>query len=41
MANYEIETITRAKQNARNVRKKLRKYCPTTRVVYGTEVVLQ
>ena len=41
MANYEIETITRAKQNARNVRKKIRKYSPTTRVVDGTEVVLQ
>ena len=41
MANYEIETITRAKQNERNVRTKLRKYSPTTRVVYGTEVVLQ
>ena len=41
MANYEIETITRAKQNERNVRTKLRKYSPTTRVVYGPEVVLQ
>ena len=29
MANYEIETITRAKQNERNVRTKLRKYSPT------------
>ena len=41
MANYEMETIARVKQNERNVRKKLRKYSPTTRVVYGTEVVLQ
>ena len=40
MANYEMETITRAKQNERNVRTKLRKHSPT-RVVYGTEVVLQ
>ena len=41
MANYEIETITRAKHNERNVRKKIRKYSPKTRVVYGREVVLQ
>ena len=41
MANYEMETITRAKQNERNVRTKLRKHSSTTRVVYGTEVVLQ
>ena len=41
MANYEMETITRVKQNERNVRTKLRKYSPTTRVVYGTAVVLQ
>ena len=41
MANYEMETITRAKQNEQNVRTKLRKHSPTTRVVYETEVVLQ
>ena len=41
MANYEMETIVRVKQNERNVRTKLRKYIPTTRVVYGTEVILQ
>ena len=41
MENYEMETIARVKQNEQNVRTKLRKYSPTTRVVYGTEVVLQ
>ena len=41
MANYEMETIARVKQNERNVRTKLRKYSSTTRVVYGTEVVLK
>ena len=44
MANYEMETIARAKQNEQNeqnVRTKLRKHSPTTRVVYETEVVLQ
>ena len=41
MANYEMEAITRAKQNERNVRTKLRKHSPTTRVVYETEVVSQ
>ena len=28
MANYEIQTITKAKQNERNVRTKPRKYSP-------------